>query len=329
MLRNFDRYFKMALRNAGCSPFAWMTAGALTIVGCSRGDDNTAVDSESGAPTVYTTSYPLQYFGSRIGEPEVRVLCPVPKNVKPHAWLPSPKTIRRYQRADLLLVNGSGLEGWVRRTSLPYSKIVDTTSQLSDRLLEYKADVAHRHGTDGTHSHAGKNPYVWIDPDLARQQCDAIYGSFASAWPEHQSLFQKRYRMLSRELKDLDASLQRLFQQLSGRPLVLTHPAYRYLVSAYDWEGPVIDIDLEAIGRKAARGRLKKRLDRKTRGLMLSETALEEAFVKRLNGKLGIATVFFSLGQHAPPGTNDYLTVMRDNCKRLRERAGQGSQSPQ
>jgi len=74
--------------------------------------------------TVYVVNYPLQYFSERIGGEAVEVHFPVPPDVDPAYWNPDILTIQKYQKADLILINGAGYAKWIRKTSLPQSKLM-------------------------------------------------------------------------------------------------------------------------------------------------------------------------------------------------------------
>ena len=57
--------------------------------------------------SVYTVNYPLAYFAERIAGDQARVVFPAPSDVDPAFWQPDRETIRTYQQADLILLNGA------------------------------------------------------------------------------------------------------------------------------------------------------------------------------------------------------------------------------
>ena len=85
---------------------------------------------------VYTVNYPLAYFAERIGGDRVRVSFPAPAEVDPAFWRPNADTIRRYQQADLVLLNGAGYARWVAHVSLPRRRSVDTSRAFRERWIE-------------------------------------------------------------------------------------------------------------------------------------------------------------------------------------------------
>ena len=78
--------------------------------------------SESGQiPTVVTSNGILQDMVRNVGGDRVMVACLLPPGIDVHAFDPTPDTIAQLTQADLLIINGYGLE-----SSL--DKILDNTS---------------------------------------------------------------------------------------------------------------------------------------------------------------------------------------------------------
>ena len=78
---------------------------------------------------IYTVNYPLAYFAERIGADHVDVVFPAPKDVDPAYWMPDKETITRYQKADLILLNGAHYAKWVEKVTLPRAKMINTSIQ--------------------------------------------------------------------------------------------------------------------------------------------------------------------------------------------------------
>jgi len=124
-------------------------------------------------PVVVTVSYPLAYFAETLGGDEIEVLFPVPEGVDPSFWRPAISDISAMQAADLILLNGADFATWTTRASLPRSRIVDTSAAFSDLYIQTET-ITHSHGDGGEHSHTGVASYLWLDPELALKQAEAM-----------------------------------------------------------------------------------------------------------------------------------------------------------
>ncbi|MBW1762932.1 MAG: zinc ABC transporter substrate-binding protein [Deltaproteobacteria bacterium] len=123
---------------------------ALVAFGCSKNDaQEAAAPKDERAPSVYTVNYPLAYFAERLAPEGVEIVFPAPPDVDPAFWKPAPDAIGRYQRADLILLNGAGYARWTRYATLPKSRVAVTTDGCRDELLQASETVTHQHGLGG------------------------------------------------------------------------------------------------------------------------------------------------------------------------------------
>ena len=123
---------------------------------------------------VYVVNYPLKYFAERIGGEHVNVTFPAPADGDPAFWIPDVATITAYQNADLILLNGAGYAKWVKKVSLPRSRLVDTSRRFSEQLITSTDAVTHSHGPKGEHAHEALAFTTWLDFALAARQAEAI-----------------------------------------------------------------------------------------------------------------------------------------------------------
>ena len=99
--------------------------------------------------TVYTVSYPLQYFTERIGGGAVEVVFPAPADVDPAWWMPDADTVAAYQRADLIILNGANYAKWTGKVTLPRGKMVNTSSKFREEYITSDKETTHSHGPGG------------------------------------------------------------------------------------------------------------------------------------------------------------------------------------
>ena len=101
-------------------------AGLISCSGKASNEDRKP-KNENVEPLIYVVNYPLQYFAERIGGDWIDVKFPAPRDEDPAFWNPTAEIIGEFQRADLILINGASYAKWIDRTTLPESRIVDTT----------------------------------------------------------------------------------------------------------------------------------------------------------------------------------------------------------
>jgi len=183
--------------------------------------------------SVYTTNYPLFYFTERIGSNHINIVFPAPPDVDPAFWTPDAATVRKYQQADLIILNGAGYEKWTEQVSLPLLRTIDTSKAFRDNLIHIDTTVTHSHGPDGDHSHGGTAFTTWLDFSQAALQAEAIYKALIRKIPSKKDIFLKNYNSLQKDLLALDDQMLNLCGKRPGIPLFASHPIYQYMARRY------------------------------------------------------------------------------------------------
>jgi zinc transport system substrate-binding protein len=127
---------------------------------------------------------------------------------------------RKLSDADLLIVNGAGMESFLEkiRAQYPSLKIVEACEGVP--LL------------DG-------NPHVWVSPAGARAQVDNIARAFSDADPTNAARYTANAAAYKGQLASLEARMKSELAQLVGTPVVAQHDSFPYLAR---------DLGLEVVG---------------------------------------------------------------------------------
>jgi len=273
-------------------------------------------EAAKGKLSVYVVNYPLHYFAERIGGKSVEVSFPAPRNLDPAFWMPDPKTIAKYQKADLILLNGAGFAQWVRKASLPSLKVVNTSKSFQSQFISAQGGVVHTHGPGGDHSHSGTAFTTWLDFSLAVKQAEAIKKSFQWKNPEEKDSFQKNFESLKSELMDLDQQLKKVAAMKPKQPLLASHSLYHYFARRYQlnleslmWEPNEFPPDDKWI-------HLKTKLKIHKAKWMVWEGKPLKKSIDRLMG-LGVQSLVFDPCFNVPI-QGDFMDVMKSNVENLK-----------
>ncbi|MHC4470918.1 MAG: metal ABC transporter solute-binding protein, Zn/Mn family [Planctomycetota bacterium] len=297
-----------------------LLAVLLGLMGCGDGEP---VVTPAGRPVVMTTFYPTTYFAERIGGSVVEVVCPVPEDEDAIFWKPDEETIRRYQEADLIVINGAEFEKWVLVTSLPNAKVVDTAKPLTSELISFEHAVTHSHGPAGEHEHKGIDGHTWLDPVNALTQARRVLFGLVRILPSRErSALEARFEELEAELVALDQAFRRVTEGYEGQPILASHPAYNYIARRYGWNVVNLDLDPEEMPDDETFASIAELLAETPATHILWESAPKEEIADRMRSELGLTSVEFSpcelLSAAQLAAGEDYMTVMRGNLERLR-----------
>jgi zinc transport system substrate-binding protein len=290
---------------------------ALLVCACSPESpaERSPTESEPSGLLIYADSYPLAYFAERIAGDEAEVRFPVPADIDPADWSPTPGEIAEIQQADLILLNGWDYARWLQRASLPRGRSVDTGSSFRDRLIELRGGISHGHGPTGEHSHTGTAGTTWLDPTLAIEQARTIADALAQARPAHAEGFSKRLAALETELLELDEQLATATAKLGNTAILFSHPVYQYLERRYHLNGRSVHWEPDEIPDAKMWRALEASLENHPARLMLWEAEPAPETVRRLDA-LGVHIAVFSPCANTPANGN-WLSTIRSNAAAL------------
>ncbi|MFT4541059.1 MAG: zinc transport system substrate-binding protein [Planctomycetota bacterium] len=290
----------------------------LAAAGCS--DANTdATGSDTPVrerPLVITTFYPTEYLVERLAGEWVNVRCDVPGDADALFWKPSDEQVLEYQKADLIVLNGAGMETWVEHMSLPLSRVVDTSRAFEDRFVDFEA-ATHSHGGGEDHTHSGTDPHIWLDPLNVEQQALALHSALKLRLPDHEADLQANMDALSADLKSVHESYLALGKGVQGVWMYASHPAYNYLASRYGWKIVNLDLDPEQELADAQLNQIRDLMQDKAGQFILWESEPLASTVDRLRSEVGLESVTVTpcelMSAEERASGSDFLGVLRAN----------------
>lgn len=169
----------------------------------------------------------------------VRVDSLLPLETDPHLFQPTAKDLLRVQAADLIVLNGAGLEAGLEEllTGRPGAFQVVLTEGVT--LIEAgEADHAadqDGHGAETDRDHGSLDPHAWLDPRLAMAYVEAIASALSAADPAGAGGYAERSAAYQARLAALDAEIEALLAPIAEerRLLVTDHEALGYFAKRY------------------------------------------------------------------------------------------------
>ena len=273
--------------------------------------------SSSTPLSIYTVNYPLAYFAERIGGDHVEVVFPAPADVDPAYWMPDKETISRYQRADLILLNGAHYAKWIEKVALPRAKMVNTSRKFKDRYIRMAGALTHSHGTEGEHAHEDAAFTLWLDFSQAAMQAKAIEKALSRKLPEQSSMFRKNLAALENDLLGLDRQITEIVSIDKNKPLLASHPVYDYLQNRYSLNLKSLHWEPDEEISYRQWNELQETLQNHPAQWMIWEGEPMQKSVEKLQDSGINSLVFDPCGNR--PDKADFLSVMQANIENLRQ----------
>lgn len=99
----------------------------------------------------------------------------------PHDYEATPSDLAKLSRADVVVLNGAGYDGWAEKAQLDTKRqhVVNVAS-----LMGIAISGEHDHADDGHdghhHHHGGTNPHLWFNPAAVLKAAEAITTAYIS-----------------------------------------------------------------------------------------------------------------------------------------------------
>lgn len=182
-----------------------------------------------GKPLVVTSFSILGNMVEEIGGDKIEVKSLVEPNQDPHVFEPRPQHAKDLARADLVVVNGLGFEGWLDRlveaSGFQGTLLVATTGVTP--LLH----VHHEHEKHNHHEHGMFDPHAWHSLKNAPIYIDNIVKGLSKLVPQEENFFKTRAAAYKRELEALEAKTHQELDKISteSKKILTNHEAFGYL----------------------------------------------------------------------------------------------------
>jgi ABC-type Zn uptake system ZnuABC Zn-binding protein ZnuA len=230
---------------------------ALALSGCSpqsptrpSGEEAFLTSTNAVEPIELPTSEKLNVVAStniifdilqNVGGESIQLEALIPRGADPHAYEPSPGDLRKLAQADLVFINGVGLEEPLYPT---LSEIAGDTLIISLSeglpLLSFaeQASTGEETHSDDDHEHAGMDPHVWLDPINVRTWVANTAAVLSVADPARADRYRQNASIFSRALDELNASIQETIAEIpvENRKLVTDHRALGYFAARYNFD---------------------------------------------------------------------------------------------
>jgi zinc/manganese transport system substrate-binding protein len=194
------------------------------------------VSSAGERPRIVTSFLPLYCWTANVAGTNATVENLLPPRAEPHEYAFTPGDARKLSQADLIVVNGLNLEGWLpkflRSAPVARQRLVTVSAGLNVELIA--GEHHHGHSEDEHASHA--NPHTWLDPQLAAHGVSNILVALQRIDPAHALAYATNAHAYIARLNQLDGDIRQTLASVTNRAMVTYHDAFPYFARRYGLE---------------------------------------------------------------------------------------------
>ncbi len=160
-------------------------------------------------------------IAEHVGGDAIEVIPLIKPGMDPHEFQPSPLDIKQIETADLVLITGKGMEGYLKKLEEAVgnkAKFVDIGAKIPSLKLEEEGRIV-------------EDPHWWHSIENVKKGAAFVKKHFIDADPAQKASYERNATAYLAELTDLQKWARQEVAKLSfvKRKLVTSHDAFQYL----------------------------------------------------------------------------------------------------
>ncbi len=189
----------------------------------------------SAAENILVTTFPIHQIARNVtlGAEGINLDLMLPANLGcPHDYALSPLEMQKIENADILIINGLGMEGFLHN-ALNKSKagveVIDSSTGIDHLLSAHDdhedEDANENHG----HDHGDFNPHLFTSPLMAALLTENIASELARIDTNNAAIYMENGRTYAQKLRTLAATMKAGLDQVPNKRVLEPHAAFDYL----------------------------------------------------------------------------------------------------
>ena len=270
---------------------------------------------------IATSFYPVYIFTLNLtnGIEDLSVECMAENNVGClHDYTLTAKDAKLLNDADVLVINGAGMEGFVHDLGETTENICIVDSSQGIELLcdadDHSADAT-EHGEEHSHNHEhGENSHIWMSVDNAEKQVVNIVEGLVKVYPEHEKAIFANCDLYIARLRDLKDDMESVSLQVQDKPVISFHNAYDYMAQEMGFH-IVTTIESDHGGEPSAKKLAGLSVTIKEQGVkaLFTEPHYEGSAATILSAETGIGVYTLNPVLNGEDTKTAYEDIMREN----------------
>ena len=293
---------------------------------------------------ILTSTFPLYQITRNIthGASGIEVDLMIPAEMGcPHDYALTPQDMRKLAKADVLIVNGLGLEeflGAPLKKANPALRVVDSSQGITQVLLiedgqheepghQQEQDKDKRTQDMDNHDHHGRdpNPHLFASPRMAALLADNIARALAELHPAGAAVYAANGQAYGQRMNRLADELSALGKRLKNNRIATQHGVFDYL--ARDMGLEVVAVVQAHAGQNPSASEIiaiVETIKAKKAGAIFTEPQYPEAVGATIAKEASIAAARLDPAANGPEQAplDYYEQVMRANLNILEQTLG-------
>jgi zinc transport system substrate-binding protein len=273
-----------------------------------------ACSEQRGSRTVVASIYPLAWVSERIAGPGWDVIDLTPPGVEAHDVELSLEDRSAIEDADLVVYLGD--IGFQPQVEAAVDDSRGRVLAVGEQQIIHEFEEPLPMGTD---------PHIWLDPGLLRTTASLVSNALMAQDRTGRSEYLERAETLKAELRRLEVRYRKTLDITSceHEVVVVPHEAFNYMVGRYGFrQFGLAGVTPEGEPTADRLAEARRLIEEGEAGAVFFEAGGEtQRAIDNLAADTGVPALPLSTLESEPP-SGDYISVMEDNLRSLREGLG-------
>jgi zinc transport system substrate-binding protein len=239
-----------------------------------------------------------------------------------HDYQLSTADMKRLEEADILVVNGGGMESFMEDVFASYPKLpIITASEGISFLLSEE----HEHAEDSDHKHEEEeyNAHVWMNMDYYLIQIQNVVENLSKLDPENAKIYEENGLNYSKAVEALKAEYQTEINLYNENKVVIFHDAFVYLAQEFNLNVVhTVNMDSETALSAGEIAEVVDEVRDENIQVLLTEEQYKTSIASNIADETGATVYVIDSGVTGNMDKEAYLNSMKNNLKVLKEAFG-------
>lgn len=157
-----------------------------------------------------------------------------------HDYQLTTDNMKRMENADIFVMNGGGMEGFLNDIVDAYPNVLNIDSSEGISLLfnsghnhdedDHHGEEDHHHDNHDQEGHDHENNgHIWLNMDNYIRQIENITEKLSKHDPSNQAIYEKNSKEYIEDIKDLQGEYRTRLEKYKHIPIVMFHDSFAYL----------------------------------------------------------------------------------------------------
>lgn len=299
---------------------------SLFLTGCNNSAKSNNSTESNNKLTIITSFYPMYISTLNIVKdiPNVEVLNMTTSQTGClHDYSLSTKDLKTLSNADILIINGAGMESFLDDVIDEYSdlKIIEASKGID--LIEDTEHYDHTEDHDHEDHDHDVNPHVWVSISKNIEEVSNIAEELSSLDPNHANEYQDNANEYIAKLENLKTEMHSTLDNIAHKDIITFHEAFPYFAEEFGLNiVGVIEIEPDSEPSAKEVENIISIINEKNIKALFTEPQYSSKIADTIAKETGASIYTLDpivTGDSNEKAYNDYIIKMQENLNTLKE----------